>query len=236
MDVPFLGVIPARRGSKGIPRKNLEPLGGKPLLQWTVEAALGATRLDRLLLTSDDPEAIELAEGLGCAAPFVRPAELAADHVPTVDVVLHALDWVETRGDRVDSVVVLHPTSPFRDAADVDAAIVEFQGSGRSTLLAAVPVSQHPAECYRLVDGRLAPAIDWPDGATGRQSLPAFFYDTGAIFVTSVEHLRTSRTLHDEHSALYLLEPSHGLEIDEPYQLELARSWVDAGPLQQSTA
>src|ERR1041385_3098636 len=118
MDVPFLGVVPARAGSKGISRKNLEPLGGKPLLQWTIEAALGATRIDRVLLTSDDPDAIPLAERLGCPAPFVRPAELAADRVPTVDVVLHALDWVAAHGDTVGSVVVLHPTSPFRDAAD----------------------------------------------------------------------------------------------------------------------
>jgi CMP-N,N'-diacetyllegionaminic acid synthase len=228
MDVPFLGVIPARRGSKGIPRKNLEPLGGKPLLQWTIEAALGATRLDQVLLTSDDPEAIRLAERLGCPSPFVRPAELAADYVPTVDAVLHALDWAKGAGQAVGNVVVLHPTSPFRDAGDIDAAIVDFEQSGRSTLLAAVPVSQHPTECYRVADGRLAPAVEWPHGATGRQSLPAFFYDTGAIFVASTEHVRATRTLHDEHSALYLLEPSHALEIDEPYQLELARCWADA--------
>jgi N-acylneuraminate cytidylyltransferase len=228
MTIPYLGVIPARRGSKGIPRKNLEPLAGKPLLQWTIEAALEATRLDQVLLTSDDPDAIRLAEHLGCPTPFVRPAELAADDVPTVDAVLHALDWVEAEGKRVGSVVVLHPTSPFRDAADIDAAIAEFERSGRSTLLAAVPVSQHPAECYSLVDGRLVPALEWPQGATGRQALPAFFYDTGAIFVATAEHLRTSRNMHDEHSALYALEPSHGLEIDEPYQLELARCWADA--------
>ena len=221
--VRYLGIVPARAGSKGIPGKNLADLGGAPLLRYTLDAALGAGRLDRVVLTSDDDRALDLAAELGLPA-VRRPLELAADDAPMLGAVLHAVDAVEAEtGATVENVVLLQPTSPFRDAADVDAAVEAFEASGRSTLVSVVPVSQHPCEVVRVEGGRLHRAIDWPEQATGRQGLPEYFYVNGAIYVARVAHLRSEGTFQNDGSAVYTMEHGHSFDIDDGFDLDLAR-------------
>src|SRR6185312_12148312 len=116
----ILGLVPARGGSKSIPRKNLAPLAGKPLLAWTADAALAARRLTRTVLSTDDVEIAELGRTLGLDVPFLRPAELAADATPMLPVMRHAADWFAARGGTVEAVVLLQPTSPLRTAAHID--------------------------------------------------------------------------------------------------------------------
>jgi N-acylneuraminate cytidylyltransferase len=221
--VGYLGLVPARAGSKGIPGKNLAELGGKPLLQWTLDAALDADRLDAVVLTSDDDDALALADELGVAT-VRRPAELAGDETPLLPAVLHALDAVGPP----ENVVLLQPTSPFRDAEDIDAAIAAFEGSGRSTLMSVDPVAQHPCEVVRPAGDRLEWAVAWPEGATGRQGLPKFFYVNGAIYVATAEHLRAGGRFQEPDSALYVMATSHSFDIDEPFDLELARGLLAA--------
>ncbi|MGH3049694.1 MAG: cytidylyltransferase domain-containing protein [Gaiellaceae bacterium] len=214
----YLGIVPARAGSKGIPGKNMADLGGKPMLRYTLEAARGASRLDAVVLTTDDDAAIALAEETG--VPTVRrPAELARDDAPLVPAVLHALDAV---GD-AENVVLLQPTSPFRDERDIDAAVEAFESAGRSTLMSVDPVAQHPCEVVRPDGNRLEWAVEWPPDATGRQGLPDFYYVNGAIYVATAEHLRRGGRFQEPDSALYVMEPSHSFDIDEPFDLELAR-------------
>src|SRR5690349_11475180 len=112
--MPVLGLIPARGGSKGIPRKNIKPIAGKPLIAWTIEAALAARGLDGVVVTTEDPEIAEVARAYGAEVPFLRPMELAADETPGIDPVLHALDMLPG----FDAVLLLQPTSPLRTAAD----------------------------------------------------------------------------------------------------------------------
>jgi len=119
----FLGLIPARGGSKRVPRKNLSSVAGKPLLAWTIEAAQSAQRLDRVVLSTDDDEIAGLGSKLGVEVPFRRPPELASDTAAGSDVTVHAVRSLAERGDTFDYVVVLQPTSPLRVAADIDAAI-----------------------------------------------------------------------------------------------------------------
>jgi N-acylneuraminate cytidylyltransferase len=115
-----LAVIPARGGSKGVPRKNLRDVAGRPLIAWTIAAARGSSHIDRLVLSSDDEEIMETARRHGCDVPFRRPAELATDEADSMAVVMHA---VETLAERYDYVVLLQPTSPLRASADIDGAI-----------------------------------------------------------------------------------------------------------------
>src|SRR5690242_9753178 len=115
-----LGLIPARGGSKGVSRKNIRPLGGKPLLQWTAEAALAAQRLSGVVLSTDDPEIAEVGRTCGLQVPFLRPAPLARDDTPMLPVVQHAVRWAESaEGEHVDAVCLLQPTAPFRRAEDI---------------------------------------------------------------------------------------------------------------------
>src|SRR5690349_8046730 len=118
-----LAVIPARGGSKSIPRKNLAALAGKPLIVWTIEAASASQCLTRVVVSTDDPEITAVAAAAGAEVPFVRPAELAQDETPAIEPILHAVDWLDQHeGYRPDFVMILQPTSPLRQAEDIDAA------------------------------------------------------------------------------------------------------------------
>lgn len=219
--------MPARGGSKGVPRKNLADLGGRPLLAWTLEAAQASARLDAVLLSSDDEEAIETAHSLGVDAPFVRPAELAADETPMLGVVLHAVDWLAREsGVEVENVVLLQPTSPFRDRGDIDGAIEAFEAADRDTLVSVAAVSQHPCDCVRVDDGRLVHAVDPPGAGARRQEMPRFLYLNGAIYISRVGALRARGRFVEEDSALYVMERDHSLDIDDDFELELARGLV----------
>ena len=118
-----LGIIPARGGSKGIPRKNIRRLAGKPLLQYSAQAALGARRLARTILSTEDPEIAEVGRTCGLEVPFLRPPELARDDTPTLPVLQHAVRTLEAAGDHYDAVCLLQPTNPFRQSHDIDACI-----------------------------------------------------------------------------------------------------------------
>jgi CMP-N-acetylneuraminic acid synthetase len=201
------------------------PLGDRPLVQYTLEAARRSRRLDRVLLSSDDAEIIALAQRLGIRAPFTRPAELASDTASTVDVVLHALDWLAREEAYAPSaIVLLQPTCPFRDAADIDAAVATYEATGRETLLSVSPVLQHPCEMVRVRGDRLEWAVPHPAPGRGRQAFPPYYFIDGAIYITTPRFLRERRAFHDETSAIHVIARNHGFDIDDPQQLELARA------------
>jgi CMP-N,N'-diacetyllegionaminic acid synthase len=226
--IRYLGLVPARGGSRGIPRKNLADLGGKPLVQYSIEAGLASARLDALLLSSDDAEILALGARLGCAV-VGRPAELAADDASMLGTALHALDHTERElGLRAEALVLLQPTSPFRTAADLDGALAAFERSGADTLASVVPVDQHPCDCVRAVDGRLERAVPLPRADAQRQDFPEFHYLDGAIFVARVRALRDRGLFVDEGTAVYPLERSHGVDINDAFGLAVARGLVAA--------
>ncbi len=230
-DVRTLGLVPARGGSKGIPRKNLADLGGKPLVQHTIEAALESSRLDAVVVTSDDPEILAVAERVG-ATPLQRPDELATDDAPMLDTALHALDDARERwGDEPDTLVLLQPTSPFRPAASIDASIGELERTGADTLASVVEVDQHPCDCVRFVAGGLEWAVPLPFPNARRQDLPEFHYVDGAIYVVRTAYLRSHGVFVDERTAVYVQPRSHGFDIDSPWELALARALLARGTL-----
>lgn len=222
--ISYLGLVPARGGSRSIPRKNLADVGGKPLVQRTIEAGLASQQVEMLLLSSDDQEILALAEPLGCV-PVRRPAELATDESPTIDAALHALDHAERElGLWAEMLVLLQPTSPFRTAADIDAAVATFERSGRDSLVSVVPVEQHPCNCVRVVGGRLEHAVPLPRPNARRQDLPEYFYIDGATYVVRVDALRRSGAFIDERTVLHVQEQSHGLDINQEHELMVARA------------
>jgi CMP-N,N'-diacetyllegionaminic acid synthase len=220
----YLGVVPARGGSKGVPRKNLADLGGKSLLQRTIETAQASDRLHAFLVSSDDEEILSRARSVG-ASVVQRPAHLAADDSPMIEAALHALDHAaQAFGSQPDVLVLLQPTSPFRDARDVDAAIAAFERSGADTLASVVPVEQHPCNCVRRVDEKLMRAVPIPFSGAQRQDFPEFHYLDGAIFIGRADALRERRTFVDENTELFRLDPIHGLDVNGELELALARA------------
>ena len=221
-----LALITARGGSKGIPGKNIAELGGRPLIAWTVEAALGCPELDRVVLSSDDTTIQAAARDAGCEVPFTRPAELSGDSAGSVDVALHALDSL---GDGFDRLVLLQPTSPFRSSADISATLARAKSAQSWSAVTVEKLDRSPWHSFTLAeDGRLVPLMD-ETRALPRQALPTIYSLNGAVYVVDVARFRERRRFVDHDSVAQIMPRHRSIDIDEPYDLALARAMLAAG-------
>lgn len=213
----ILGLIPARGGSKGVPGKNIKPLGGIPLLGRAVLSARESGVLDRLWVSTDDPEIARVAEEFGVAVPWLRPAELAQDGSALIDAAIHLLDRLAAdEGYRPDALMVLQPTSPFRSAETIRKAVDLFRASGESVV--SVSASRfHPHWSYRLDgEGRLAPFIAGLGKPGPRQSLPDAYVLDGSVFLVSCVSLRETRSFHAGPCRALVLSPEEAADVDTP--------------------
>ena len=219
-----LGVIAARGGSKGLPGKNMRPLAGRPLIAHTIAAALACPALTRTVVSSDNPDILEAARAAGCPAPFVRPAELAADRSSTVDVALHALDWVETHESPGPEVVVLLPaTAPLRDARHIAGAISALLDDPAAEAVVAVTEPDYPPYwMLRIAEGR----IHWlfPEGgrADHRQQLAPAYQPNGSIYAVRTAVLREQRTFYPRVTAPYVMPREVSVNIDSELDFQMA--------------
>lgn len=221
-----LGVIPARGGSKGIPRKNLRLLAGRPLLAYTVDAARGARLLSRTILSTDDPEIAALGRACGIEVPFLRPPELATDAAATLGVVQHAVIELEAdAGDPFDAVCLLQPTSPLRRSEEIDACIrllFESDADGVVSVLP-VPVEYNPHWVYFAgADGVLRLSTGEPTPIPRRQDLPPAFHRDGAVYVTRRTVLMNQGSLYGARVIGYATDPGRSVNIDTLADLERA--------------
>jgi CMP-N-acetylneuraminic acid synthetase len=215
-----VAIIPARGGSKGLPGKQLRLLGGRPMIAWTVRAACGARRLDRVVVSTDDPAIGRAARRAGAEVPFLRPADLATDETPTLPVIEHAVAWLEARGEKVELVVTLQPTSPLRDASQIDAAVALLDESGARSAVTVAALGL-PASVVGWLDGdRFVPS--GLDGDGRRQAAPPAARITGGVYVTRRDLLREGRLL-DERPAALPVDPATAIDVDTEADLAAAR-------------
>ncbi len=220
-----LGVVTARAGSKGIPGKNTKPLAGKPLILYTIEAALASGAFDRVILSTDDEAAAALASASGCDVPFMRPAELAADDTPHLPVMQHAVAWLrDHEGYDPDSVMTLLPTSPLRQPAHIRAAVALEQTSGADSVIGVDELPSHfnpmrvvtvdAAGWARLFVGG-APVKHRPGR---RQDMPPAWVMNGAIYLFKTRFLfdPVEPNLYGVRVAAMVMPPPYGLNLDEP--------------------
>lgn len=207
-----LGLIAARGGSKGVPGKNLYVVNGRPLLQWSIDAARASRYIDRLILSSDDAAIIDVARGAGCEVPFRREAALASDDASAIDVVVDAL----IRVPGYDIVVLLQPTSPLRIAADIDGAIELLLSSGAGACVTVREAEEHPYWMFRLGDdGRLARFAEPAGGMPlRRQDLPAAWSLNGAVYVAGCDWFLQNRTFVSAATVGYPMPADRSLDID----------------------
>ncbi|RMD88199.1 MAG: acylneuraminate cytidylyltransferase family protein [Alphaproteobacteria bacterium] len=219
----ILAMIPARGGSKGVPGKNTRPLGGRPLIAWTIAAARQSRLVDRLVLSSEDSEIIRVAREWGCEAPFVRPPALARDDTPGIEPVRHCVGALPG----YDYVVVLQPTSPFRTAEDIDGAITACVRAGADSLVSVSEVWQHPAWMYtREADGRLSPLLS--DAAPARrQDLSPVFALNGAIYVLRCAWLATCQRIIGSETIGYVMDRRRAIDIDTALDFTIAEALAD---------
>lgn len=209
----ILGLIPARGGSKGIPGKNIRALGGKPMIAWTIEAARHSRYPIRLVCSTDDPAIAEVAAAYGAEVPWLRPAELATDEATTLDVVRHALSAVDGVWTHL---LLLQPTSPLREAEDIDGAIDLAFASGAHAVIGVTEAMDHPYLTFKMEnDGAMAPYLR-PDGISlRRQDLPAAYVINGALYVNRVESLLAHGTFLPPGLRAYPMPRERSVDIDD---------------------
>lgn len=221
----ILGIIPARGGSKGVPRKNIKLLGGKPLIEYTSEIALKSKHLTKVVLSSDDDEIIEVAKSIGLEAPFKRPSELAKDNTPTLPVILHALDFFKTKGEEFDAVCLLQTTSPFRTEEFLDEALQKFITSNTDSLVSVkeVPHEFNPHWTFKLNEqGNLYIATGESEIITRRQDLPKSYHRDGSIYITKTSVLVTQKSLYG--NSIAYIENSNKAYVN----IDTLDDWVKA--------
>jgi CMP-N-acetylneuraminic acid synthetase len=224
-----LGIVPARGGSKGIPRKNLCRLGGKPLLQYTAEAALKARRLSKVILTTEDAEIAEVGRSCGLEVPFLRPAELARDDTPTLSVVQHVMQEIEQAGEYYDAICLLQPTTPFRRAEQIDECIELLQHENADAVITVlqVPMKYNPQWVYwKDRNGHLILCTGSKEPITRRQDLPPAYHRDGSVYVTRRDVIMRHNSLYGERLCGYLLSPDDSVNIDGPVDLQHAQELI----------
>ncbi len=224
----ILGLITARGGSKGIPGKNIKLLGGKPLLQYTWESGKQAGLLDKVILSSEDQKIIEVAKKLGLEVPFTRPAELAQDETPSIEVIKHALNFFREKGEDFDAVCLLQPTTPFRSPGLIDACIKKFEENNYDSLISVreVPAEFNPHWVFEEKEGLLKLATGEESIIPRRQDLPKAYFRDGAIYITKTEVVLKQNSLFGKRIGFYDTSGTPYVNIDVPEDWEKAEKIV----------
>ncbi len=207
-----LALIPARGGSKGLPRKNVLDIGGHPLIAWTIAAAKQSKYITDVVVSTDDDEIARVSRRYGASAPFLRPTDLSSDTASSIDVALHALQFF---GDvHYDYIIFLQPTSPLRTAADIDEAVELMLAKQAASCVSICEVQQSPYIMYTVrPDGSLDSLLP-ATKVTRRQDFPKVYALNGAIYVSSCQRLMTSRAFLDEATVGHLMPLSRSVDID----------------------
>lgn len=230
-EIKILGIIPARGGSKGVPRKNIISLCGKPLIAYTIETAAKSRLIDATIISTDDPEIARIAEEFGGDVPFLRPSELSGDHSPDIDFLKHALEWVEShRAWYPEILVILQPTLPFRTVEDIDNTLqfmIDQNCDSIRTL--ALPTHMTPFKMWFLDDpktGKISPVLqteyyeklltDVP-----RQKLRPAYWQPGIVIATRPEFVKKGKVFGPDLRG-FLIDIKNAYDIDEPADLEYA--------------
>ena len=211
-----IGVIPARGGSKGVPRKNIRPLAGIPLIAYTIRAALDCSLITDVVVSTDDPEIQSIALEYGAQAPFLRPAELATDTALAIPTLQHAVREMEGRRDRpYDYVAMLQPTTPLRTAEDLTNALSRLIESNADGIISVISVDNwHPMKMKRFIGDRMVDYEKPPVENPPRQSLPPVFMVNGALYATKREVFMERGSFQGEHCLGYIMPPERSVNID----------------------
>jgi N-acylneuraminate cytidylyltransferase len=232
-----LALIPARGGSKSIPRKNIRPFAGHPLIAYSIAAGLAAELVSRVVVSTDDEEIAAIARRYGAEAPFLRPAELAQDHTADLPVFQHALEWLgEHEGYQPEIVVQLRPTSPFRRVAHIEQAVYRLleRPEADSVRTMCAPF-QNPFKMWRIgPDGFARPLLgaEYPEPYNmPRQLLPEVFWQTGYVDAAWADTILQKGSMTGERILPLIIDPSEWIDIDSPDDWRRAERLLESGEI-----
>ncbi|MEX2113437.1 MAG: acylneuraminate cytidylyltransferase family protein [Pirellulales bacterium] len=211
-----LGIIPARGGSKRLPRKNLLPLAGKPLVAWSIEAALHARLLSRVVVSSENAEVLAIAKDYDPRLPLPRPVELAGDKSLAIEFVKHALSTLEARGEGpFEAIVIVQPSSPLTLPEDIDATVELLAASGAESAVSVMQLDHaiHPVKLKILEGDRLLPYLEDERGRMADHELPTIYVRSGSVYATRREVIERGRILGDDCRG-YVMPRERAIDIN----------------------
>ena len=227
----ILALIMARGGSKRLPGKNIRPLGGKPLIVWSIDVVKDMAGICETLISTDDLAIAKIGVGAGASVPWLRPVELSTDRASSVDVALHALNWYEGQNGAIDGLLLLQPTSPFRTRETVRRGIKLFVDNGRMPVLGVSPACSHPMWTFRLERGYLVPFMEHPGLETRSQDLPPVYVVNGSFYLIAPDQLREHRSFIGTPTIPLVIEtPEEALDIDTAWDFRMAQIIADGIP------
>lgn len=215
----ILAIIPARGGSKGIPRKNIRLLAGKPLIVWTIEEAKKSRYIDRLMLSSEDEEIISIAKEWNCDVPFKRPQELAQDNTPGIEPVIHAINNLP---EKYDYVCLLQPTSPLRTSKHIDACIEKCIYNNAESCVSVCEVDKHPYWMYKLNGNQILMPFFEEILVARRQDLPKIFAINGAVYIATINQILSKNIFVTKETLGYVMDRKSSVDIDDEVDFSLA--------------
>lgn len=222
----ILALVLARGGSKRVPGKNIRPLGGRPLITWSINVVKGIPEICDILVSTDDSAIAEVARNSGALLPWLRPAELATDTASSVDVALHALDWYEREKGVVDGLLLLQPTSPFRRRETIDRGIHLFRQHNHRSVIGVSPVDSHPMWCFKIEGMAMKPFMD--GGLHLRsQDLPPAYAINGAFYLLTPSELRRYRSFYNDTTIPLVIDhPEESIDIDTEWDWKIAETFL----------
>jgi len=226
----ILAVIPARGGSKGLPRKNILPLSGKPLIAWSIEAAKESQYIDKFIVSTDDKEIADVAKLYDCEIPFLRPDYLALDDTPSSDVIIHSIEYFAKKNIHFDYFILLEPTSPLRNSQDIDRAM-EILNANREKADSIVGVSKveaaHPVFDVRInATGLIEPYKCKNFELFKRQDIEPLYFFEGTIYISDTKVFLKQKSFYHERSMPYNVPRWKSLEIDNMLDLLIAETLI----------
>jgi len=223
----ILALVLARGGSKRLPGKNLKLLGGKPLIVWTIESAMGIPKICDILVSTDDAEIAKISKEVGAMVPWLRPKNLSRDETGSAEAAIHALDWYEAEINKVDGVLLLQPTSPFRKKSTIQVGIQLFRKDG-SAIVGVSSSKEHPMWSLKLESGFLVPFIAGAGTEVRSQDLPDSFFINGSFYLITPKELRSTKSfLGDKLRPLIIEDPIEGIDIDTPWDFKNAQAALE---------
>ncbi len=238
--VEVLALIPARGGSKSIPRKNIRPLAGHPLIAYSIAAGLAARSVTRLIVSTDDEEIAAISRRYGAETPFLRPAEFSQDQTPDLPVFQHALGWLaENEGYHPEIVVQLRPTSPLRRVWHIDQAVADLLQRPDADAIRTVCIPfQNPYKMWRIgADGLMRPLLEteFPEAYNmPRQVLPEVYWQTGYVDVAWSRTILEKNSMTGDRILPLIIDPAEWIDIDSPDDWRRAERLLESGEISET--
>ena len=221
--------IPARGGSKGIPKKNIIDVAGKPLISWTIDAAVKSSYLEHIYVSTDSQDIADVAKKCGAEVPFLRPDELSTDTSTTLDAALHLINWYKHNiGIKPDYILTLQPTSPLRTTYDIDTAIEIAINNNASAVVSVCEAKDHPYLTMRFTEnGEITSFINTDKNFIRRQEMPPAYFINGAIYINKIEDLIKEKTMFPQKTLGYIMPNERSIDIDDYWDLKMANHFLN---------